>query len=107
MTIILSGCRSSLLQLLVAPWRVMCDDRTPSAMRTHAYCSGEYRSTGVALPQGRARSTSTFELGPVLGGTVSAGAYTAGALDYLLEALEAWHDTADPLHRVVIKMAAG
>jgi hypothetical protein len=49
----------------------------------------------------------TFELGLVLGGTVSAGAYTAGALDYLLEALEAWHDTADPLHRVVIKMAAG
>jgi predicted patatin/cPLA2 family phospholipase len=31
----------------------------------------------------------TFELGLVLGGTVSAGAYTAGALDFLLQALEA------------------
>lgn len=49
----------------------------------------------------------TFELGMVLGGTVSAGAYTAGALDFLLEALEAWHaDPAAP-HRVVVKTAAG
>jgi hypothetical protein len=50
--------------------------------------------------------TGTFELGLVLGGTVSAGAYTAGALDYLLEALEAWH-ASDPPHRVTIKTAAG
>jgi hypothetical protein len=52
-------------------------------------------------------ATGTFELGLVLGGTVSAGAYTAGALDYLLEALEAWHADADPLHRVTIKTVAG
>jgi hypothetical protein len=38
---------------------------------------------------------------------VSAGAYTAGALDFLLEALEAWHDEPDAPHRVVIKTAAG
>src|SRR5882757_3022388 len=50
---------------------------------------------------------NTFELGLVLGGTVSAGAYTAGALDFLLEALEAWHADATPLHRVVIKTAGG
>lgn len=31
-----------------------------------------------------------FELGLVLGGTVSAGAYTAGVLDYLVEALDNW-----------------
>lgn len=49
----------------------------------------------------------TFELGMVLGGTVSAGAYTAGALDFLLEALEAWHGDPDAPHRVVIKTAAG
>ena len=49
----------------------------------------------------------TFELGMVLGGTVSAGAYTAGALDFLLEALEAWHADAHAPHRVVIKTAAG
>lgn len=50
----------------------------------------------------------TFELGLVLGGTVSAGAYTAGALDFLLEALEAWHGGEQaPLHKVVIKTAGG
>ena len=32
----------------------------------------------------------TYEIGLTLGGTVSAGAYTAGVLDYLLEALDAW-----------------
>lgn len=31
-----------------------------------------------------------FELGLVLGGTVSAGAYTAGVVDFLIEALDAW-----------------
>ena len=49
----------------------------------------------------------TFELGLVLGGTVSAGAYTAGALDYLLEALEGWDAEADRPHQVVLKTAAG
>jgi hypothetical protein len=54
-----------------------------------------------------APSAGTFELGLVLGGTVSAGAYTAGALDYLLEVLEAWYRAGEPLHHVTIKMAAG
>jgi hypothetical protein len=49
----------------------------------------------------------TFEIGMVLGGTVSAGAYTAGALDFLIEALEAWHADPNPLHRVVLTMAGG
>ena len=49
----------------------------------------------------------TFEIGLVLGGTVSAGAYTAGALDFLIEALETWHADPQLLHRVVIKTAAG
>jgi hypothetical protein len=31
---------------------------------------------------------NTFELAFVLGGTVSAGAYTAGAVDFLIEALD-------------------
>lgn len=48
-----------------------------------------------------------FELGLVLGGTVSAGAYTAGALDFLLEALERWHAQPNPLHKVVVKTVAG
>jgi len=47
-----------------------------------------------------------FEMGLVLGGSVSAGAYTAGALDFLLEALEAWH-AGTPPHRVEIPFSAG
>lgn len=34
----------------------------------------------------------TFELGLVLGGTVSAGAYSAGVMDFLIEALDCWSD---------------
>ena len=49
---------------------------------------------------------TAFEFGLVLGGTVSAGAYTAGALDFLLEALEAWHGSGPP-HTVVLKAAGG
>jgi hypothetical protein len=50
-----------------------------------------------------------FELGLVLGGTVSAGAYTAGALDLLIEAMDAWHgqDNGHPPHRILLKNAAG
>ncbi|UYN95179.1 MAG: patatin-like phospholipase family protein [Enhydrobacter sp.] len=55
----------------------------------------------------------TFELGLVLGGTVSAGAYTGGVLDFLVEALDAWQKAQDaghpdvPRHRVVITTIAG
>jgi hypothetical protein len=50
----------------------------------------------------------TFKLSLVLGDTVSAGAYTAGALDMLLEALEAWNAKPDRPHQVVVvvKIAA-
>ncbi len=54
-----------------------------------------------------------FELGFVLAGTASAGAYTAGVLDYLLEALDAWQrakedgDPRAPPHEVVISTIAG
>jgi hypothetical protein len=47
----------------------------------------------------------------VLGGTVSAGAYTAGAIDFLIEALDCF-ETAKaqgraPRHDVVLKLIAG
>lgn len=35
-------------------------------------------------------NADAFEIGLVLGGAVSAGTYTAGVLDFLFEALEAW-----------------
>jgi hypothetical protein len=55
----------------------------------------------------------TFELALVLGGTVSAGAYTAGALDFLIEALDTWSrlrdagDSGAPQHNVVLRVVAG
>lgn len=62
-------------------------------------------------------SPNTFQLALVLGGTVSAGAYTAGVLDFLIEALDCWtsirdseagaaHRTA-PWHDTVLNLIAG
>ena len=55
----------------------------------------------------------TFELGLVLAGAVSAGAYTAGVLDFLYEALDAWHaakargDKEAPPHDVILRLITG
>ena len=55
----------------------------------------------------------TFEFALVLGGTVSAGAYTAGALDFLIEALDSWtqlrdaNNSAAPRHNVVLRVITG
>jgi hypothetical protein len=58
---------------------------------------------------------NTFELALVLGGTVSAGSYTAGVIDFLIEALDVWYAMrADPnqkdnvpTHDTVLKFIAG
>ncbi len=46
------------------------------------------------------RRDDTFELGLVLAGAVPAGAYTAGVLDFLIEALDNWEEAkrSDDLH---------
>jgi hypothetical protein len=55
----------------------------------------------------------TFEIGLVLGGTGSVGAYTAGVMDFLIEALDIWEDMRNhgnasaPGHKVVIKAITG
>jgi hypothetical protein len=54
----------------------------------------------------------TFEIALVLGGTVSAGAYTAGAVDFLIEALDRWTeqrtvDPSVPQHNVVLRVITG
>ena len=54
-----------------------------------------------------------FNLGLVMAGAVSAGAYTGGAIDFLLQALEAWYkakgrgDPNAPPHEVTLKIATG
>jgi hypothetical protein len=56
---------------------------------------------------------NTYEFALTLGGTVSAGAYTAGVLDFLFEALDLWqrakedHDPAAPRHNAVLSAIAG
>src|SRR5580698_2891294 len=53
-----------------------------------------------------------FRLGINMAGAVSAGAYTAGVLDFLIEALDAWYAAkqqgqAVPMHEVSIDVFAG
>lgn len=48
--------------------------------------------TIYAGPSGSTVSLPTFEFGLVLAGAVSAGAYSAGVLDYLIEALDRWEE---------------
>ncbi|MEO5736077.1 MAG: patatin-like phospholipase family protein [Variovorax sp.] len=54
-----------------------------------------------------------FELGLSLAGGVSCGAFTAGAIDFIVEALDAWqdalerHDADAPAHRVVLRTVMG
>ncbi|MCW3079968.1 patatin-like phospholipase family protein [Segetibacter sp.] len=54
-----------------------------------------------------------FYVGLCMAGAVSAGAYTAGVIDYLLEALEEWQKRKDekvpgtPMHNVVIPVIGG
>ena len=58
-----------------------------------------------------ANTDNVFELGICMAGAVSAGAYTAGAMDYLIEALQTWEEKRGepgvPSHRVVIKVIGG
>ena len=53
----------------------------------------------------------TFELGLVLGGTVSAGGFTAGVLDFLIEALDEWSaakvNPETPPHTMKLKVITG
>jgi hypothetical protein len=53
----------------------------------------------------------TFQLALVLGGTGSSGAYTAGVLDFLIEALDRWDAARGtpgvPGHRVLVRFVTG
>ncbi len=57
--------------------------------------------------------TTKCELGLVMAGAVSAGAYTAGVVDFLVQALEEWHnaraqgDETAPPHEVCIRIVSG
>ncbi|NOU45671.1 MAG: patatin-like phospholipase family protein [Bacteroidales bacterium] len=56
---------------------------------------------------------NTFRLGISMAGAISAGAYTAGVMDYLIEALENWQKAKDlglpgvPKHDVIVEVLCG
>ncbi|WP_330985931.1 MULTISPECIES: patatin-like phospholipase family protein [Enterobacterales] len=56
---------------------------------------------------------NTFEIALVMAGAISAGCYTAGVLDFLFEALDAWEneklkpDSSIPRHKVRVRVIAG
>lgn len=56
-------------------------------------------------------SDNTFNIGFALSGAISAGAYTAGVLDYFFQALNAWERAREmddaPQHRVVVQVITG
>jgi hypothetical protein len=58
-------------------------------------------------------NNDTFHLGLCMAGSISAGAYTAGVIDYLQEALGNWeqakknNDTSLPNHKVIIDLLGG
>lgn len=57
------------------------------------------------------REAPEFQIGLALAGAISAGAYTAGVLDFLFQALTEWEAARSqpgvPDHRVVLKVIAG
>lgn len=60
----------------------------------------------------RAMPERRFEIGLCLAGAVSAGSYTAGVLDFLFEAMDAWQAAklrgeAVPRHDVVLRVVTG
>lgn len=56
---------------------------------------------------------TTYEIGLTMAGAASAGAYAAGVVDFLLEALDRWHRARDerpskvPDHEVCLKVVTG
>ncbi|KMN82679.1 hypothetical protein VK98_06430 [Chromobacterium sp. LK11] len=88
-------------------------------MSESIFVSSEQYKEIMSVPAEQTRSQTdlsqngVFEIGLCLAGAVSAGAYTAGVLDFLLEALEAWQQAkADPAqhppsHSVKLSVMAG
>ena len=72
----------------------------------------EIEAARDALRRTSDHGDNTFEVGLVLAGAVSAGAYTAGVMDFLFEALDEWYgarckDDGLPNHNVVVSVISG
>ena len=74
-------------------------------------------SAPVSLAAPEEQSDTKFEIGLVMAGAISAGAYTAGVVDFLFKALDAWYNPQrlasdgwggpTPPHDVKLKTMAG
>ncbi|MFD2784943.1 patatin-like phospholipase family protein [Hymenobacter rubripertinctus] len=75
-------------------------------------------TTPVSPPTPETLAEPTFDIGLVMAGAVSAGAYTAGVVTFLFQALNAWYDQdqrqqdgwpdmPQPPHQVKLKTMAG
>ena len=80
-------------------------------MDQHEKSAGEARPDIPQSSNPAAAMQPPFEIGLVLAGAISAGAYTAGVMDFLFQALTEWEEqrgkTGAPDHRVVVKVIAG
>src|SRR5262249_30863752 len=60
---------------------------------------------------GAEAEAKTFEIGLVMAGAISAGAYRAGVMDFLLQALDEWEKAKAegdaPPHQVKLKVMTG
>ncbi len=97
----------------------------PSTLtRLHPSCMGCAEEGAGPLPTGfinKGENMAVFHLGLTMAGAISAGAYSAGVFDFLVEALDAWEDRRRaledagvpldrwdiPCHRVEIPVIAG
>jgi hypothetical protein len=66
----------------------------------------------MSATQATAKPPEPFEIGLVMAGAISAGAYTAGVMDFLLQALDEWQKAKDanqdvPRHEARIKVMTG
>ena len=95
-------------------------DDTASGGRTRGTswkkCLEQIEKTIKAIPESKTDSRAeekTLHLAITMAGAVSAGAYTAGAMDYLLEVLDRWSelkrkgDKRVPTHNVKIEVLSG
>lgn len=72
----------------------------------HAAVTPRAASTGPATHSSATADATTFRIAVNMAGAISAGAYTAGVLDFLLEALEEWQKAKDSFRDELATSAA-
>lgn len=88
-------------------------DRQGAAGRQQSEASAFATERGPALSEGIRMSGPKFEIGLVMAGAISAGAYSAGVVDFIIEALDKYYEAKKrpewdgPRHDVRVPVLAG